>query len=161
MDTVHETNNDVGTLRQSPNSGEHRFDNARLSCVGGETPAVDSRDTVEEVRSTNGENMLIGVCALLLSAVFHTAGAYRSARDDRDRALPMVWGRYVVKSSQVVQRLHTVGWIESIVGALWISGSLWDSRPGLSIAIVVTVLVAVNGLPSLLVTVLHGRKVRS
>ncbi|GAB2639716.1 hypothetical protein GCM10027068_19430 [Prescottella soli] len=105
--------------------------------------------------------MLIGVCAVLLGAVFHTAGAYRSARDERDGALPMMQGRRPVKSSQVVRHLHTVGWIESIVGALWIGGSLGGSRPGLTIAIVVAVLVAVNGLPSLLVTALHGRKVHS
>lgn len=105
--------------------------------------------------------MLIGVCAVLLGVVFHTAGAYRSARDDRDGALPMVRGRRPVKSTQVVRHLHTAGWIASIVGALSISGPLRDSRPGLGIAIVVTVLVAVNGLPSLLVAVLHGRKVRS
>ncbi|QKT12149.1 hypothetical protein [Rhodococcus sp. W8901] len=105
--------------------------------------------------------MLIGVCALLLSAVFHTAGAYRSARDDCDRALPVAWARHPGRSSQVVRRLHTAGWIASIVGALSIGDPLLVSRPGLSIAIVVTMLVAVNGLPSLFVAMLHGREVRS
>jgi len=105
--------------------------------------------------------MLIGVCALLIGGVFHTAGAYCLARDDRDRALPVASARHPTRSSQVARRLTTAGWIASIVGALWIGDPLWVSSPGLSIAIVVTVLVAVNGLPSLLVTVLHGRKVRS
>ena len=105
--------------------------------------------------------MLIGVCALLLGAVFHTAGPYRSVRDDSDHARPVVPGRHPVESSQVARRLHTVGWVESVVGALWIGGALWVSSPGLSIALVVTALVAVNGLPSLVVTMLHGRPVRS
>ncbi|RVW10576.1 hypothetical protein EGT67_05290 [Prescottella agglutinans] len=83
------------------------------------------------------------------------------ARDDRDRALPVASARHPSKSPQVARRLHTAGWISSIVGALWIGDPLWVSSPGLSIAIVVTVLVAVNGLPSLLVTVLHGQKVHS
>lgn len=105
--------------------------------------------------------MLIGVCALLLGAVFHTAGAYRSVRDDSVPALPIVWGRHAAKSSRVARRLHTIGWVESIVGALWMGGALWGSSPGLSIALVVTALVVVNGLPSLAVTVLHSRQVRS
>ncbi|NKR39701.1 hypothetical protein GS503_01910 [Rhodococcus hoagii] len=105
--------------------------------------------------------MLIGVCALVLGAVFHTAGAYRSARDDIGRARPMVQGGHPVESSPLARRLRTAGWIASIVGAGCISDPFWVSRPGLSIALIVTALVVVNGLPSLAVTVLHGRKVRS
>ncbi|MDH6281152.1 hypothetical protein M2280_002372 [Prescottella agglutinans] len=100
--------------------------------------------------------MLIGVCAVLLGALFYTAGACRSRP-----STAKVRGRHPVGSSQVVRRLDAAGWIASIVGALAIGGPLWDSRPGLSIAIVVSVLVLVNGLPSLLATVLHGPKARS
>ncbi|WP_430332216.1 hypothetical protein [Rhodococcus sp. ACT016] len=106
--------------------------------------------------------MLIGICAALLGIVFHVAGSCRPVGDDRGRPLWLtVWTRDPVSPSQVARLLHTAGWLASIVGALAIPGALWNSRPGLSIAIAVTVLVLVNGLPTLLVTVVHDRRLRS
>lgn len=72
--------------------------------------------------------MLLGtaVGALLVGAALHILGEQRQQR-----------------------RYHTAGWVLSIIGAFVLGDALWDSRPGVSIAVVVAALVLVNGLPSL------------
>ena len=104
--------------------------------------------------------MLIGVCALLLGAVFHTAGAYRSARDDHrpctaDGAAGPSRRVLAARSASTHDRMDS----QHCRRGLYQRPVL--GCPGLSIALGVTALVVVNGLPSLVVTVLHGRKVRS
>ncbi len=49
----------------------------------------------------------------------------------------------------------------SVVGALQLGHQFWLTEPWLALGVVVTVLVLVNGLPSLLVTMLHNGKLRS
>lgn len=86
--------------------------------------------------------MVIGVLAALLGATLHLLSTGRE-----DPARPSRWDR----------RRQGAGWIASIVGALALGDVVWDARPGLSIVIVVAVIVLVNGLPSLIVAILHTR----
>lgn len=105
--------------------------------------------------------MLIGLCVALLGVAFNLAGASMTARHSAGNSMPAEWRRHAIRPSRRVRRLHTAGWIASIVGALAIGDALWNSRPGSSIAIVIAILVLVNGLPSLLVTMLHLRRAQS
>ncbi|WP_137725918.1 hypothetical protein [Prescottella subtropica] len=75
--------------------------------------------------------MLIGIGAALLGAVCHLFGAVRGA--------------------------HTAGWILSIVGALALGGTLWNTHPGVGIAVAVGVLVLVDGVPGLISGFRPGR----
>ena len=80
--------------------------------------------------------MLLGTAigALLLGAAFHVLGERQRER-----------------------HFHTAGWVLSIIGALALGDALWDSRPGASIAVVVAALIVVNGVPSLVASVLRRR----
>lgn len=105
--------------------------------------------------------MLIGVFATLLGVALHLAGAVASSRANTGEPMPMVWGQHPKRPSREIRRLHAAGWIASVLGALAIGDAMWDSKPGASIAIVVALLVLTNGLPSLIVTALHNRRVPS
>lgn len=50
---------------------------------------------------------------------------------------------------------------ENFFGALQLGNHFWLTEPWLAVGVVVAVLVLVNGLPSLLVTVLHNGNLRS
>ncbi|MGF7123457.1 hypothetical protein [Rhodococcus sp. BE178] len=52
--------------------------------------------------------------------------------------------------------MQTTGWVLSIIGALAFGDATRES-PGVSIAVVVAVLVLVNGVPSLIVSLFHPR----
>ncbi|QBJ98106.1 hypothetical protein ERC79_20790 [Rhodococcus sp. ABRD24] len=103
--------------------------------------------------------MLIGACAVLLGVAFHLLGAWVSARQNDRHSMSAASGRFAAWLSQWTRGLQTAGWILSIIGALAF-GDAMSTSPGVSIAVVVAVLALVNGLPSLIVTLLHRRTAR-
>lgn len=103
--------------------------------------------------------LVLGIVLVLLALAAHTIGSQLSSSDNEGQELPTVWGNHPVRPALRIRWLHNAGWLLSIVGALLIGDVLWNSHPGASIVIVVVVIVLVNALPSLIVTLLHNRRV--
>ena len=102
--------------------------------------------------------MLAVVSAISLAVVLHVWAAVIAARENYGRALPPLHGAYPVRPARRVRRAHTMGWLLSIVGAFQVSDHFWLSEPLLGTGVAVAILVVVNGLPSVIVTVLHNYK---
>ncbi|MDI6628287.1 hypothetical protein [Rhodococcus cercidiphylli] len=98
------------------------------------------------------------MCAITLAVLLHVVAARIVARENYGRRLPTANGSYPVRPAR---RAQTAGWILSLVGALQLGNHFWLTEPWLAVSVVVAVLVLVNGLPSLLVTVLHNGNLRS
>ena len=60
--------------------------------------------------------------------------------------------------AQQARRAQLAGWVLSLLGASAIVNDYWETAPLLSAGIAVAVLGAVNGLQSLIVTVMHNRR---
>ena len=88
--------------------------------------------------------MVVGVIATLLAVVLNAMGAVMAARDNN--------GQRASRHSLRGRRCRDAAWLSSIVAALAIGSALWNSAPGVSIGVVVTVLVLTQGLPVLVVT---------
>ncbi|WP_458682728.1 hypothetical protein [Prescottella equi] len=97
-----------------------------------------------------GVEMLVGVIATLLAVVLNTVGAALAARDSG--------GRSSTRPSWRARRFHGAAWLASVVGTLAIGSALWNSTPGVTIAVAVAVLVLANGLPVLAVTLADRRR---
>ncbi|KAA0923270.1 MULTISPECIES: hypothetical protein [unclassified Rhodococcus (in: high G+C Gram-positive bacteria)] len=105
--------------------------------------------------------MSLAVCALTFAVLFHIVAARIAARENFGRTLPTVNGSYPVRPARRARRAQTAGWLLSIFGALQLGNYFWLTEPWLAMGIVVAVLLSVNGLPSLLVTVLHNGSLRT
>ncbi|ORM12893.1 hypothetical protein [Prescottella equi] len=88
--------------------------------------------------------MVVGVIATLFAVVLNAMGAVMGARDND--------GQRATRPSLRGRRCRDAAWLSSIVAALAIGSALWNSAPGVSIGVVVTVLVLTQGLPVLVVT---------
>ncbi|NMM92465.1 hypothetical protein B2J88_50950 [Rhodococcus sp. SRB_17] len=53
------------------------------------------------------------------------------------------------------------GWILSLIGGSVLANELWPAHPLASIAVLVVVLVGINGIPGLIATVLHNHRLAS
>ncbi|MBM4569212.1 hypothetical protein GS489_01495 [Rhodococcus hoagii] len=95
--------------------------------------------------------MLVGVIATLLAVVLNTVGAAMAVRDSRRQRS--------TQPSRRARRFHGAAWLASVVGALAVGSALWNSTPGVTIAVAVAVLVLANGLPILAVTLADRRRV--
>lgn len=105
--------------------------------------------------------MSLAVCAITFAVLLHVVAARIAARENYGARLPAVNGSYPIRPAQRARRAQTVGWILSLFGALQLGNHFWLTEPWLAISVVVAGLVLVNGLPSLLVTVLHNGNLRS
>lgn len=105
--------------------------------------------------------MSLAVCAITFAVLLHVVAARIAARENSGRTLPTVNGSYPVRPARRARRAQTAGWLLSIFGALQLGNQFWLTEPWLAVGVVVAVLVLVNGLPSLLVTVLHNGNLRS
>ncbi|MDV8079369.1 hypothetical protein R4P47_22625 [Rhodococcus sp. IEGM 1370] len=105
--------------------------------------------------------MVAAVCVITFAVLLHVVAARIVARENYGRRLPTANGSYPVRPARRARRAQTAGWILSLVGALQLGKHFWLTEPWLAVSVVVAVLVLVNGLPSLLVTVLHNGNLRS
>ncbi|KZF00391.1 MULTISPECIES: hypothetical protein [unclassified Rhodococcus (in: high G+C Gram-positive bacteria)] len=105
--------------------------------------------------------MVATVCAITFAVLLHIVAARITARENYGSRLPAVNGSYPVRPAQRARRAQTAGWILSLFGALQLGNHFWLTQPWLAVSVMVAVLVLVNGLPSLLVTVLHNGNLRS
>lgn len=105
--------------------------------------------------------MSLPLCALTFAVLFHVVAARIAARENYGRTLPTVNGSYPVRPAQRARRAQAAGWILSIVGALQLGNHFWLTEPWLAVGLVIAVLVLINGLPSLLVTLLHNGSLRT
>ncbi|OZC73017.1 hypothetical protein CH274_25835 [Rhodococcus sp. 06-418-5] len=105
--------------------------------------------------------MVLALCAITFAVLLHVVAARIAARENYGRALPTVNGSYPVRPAQRARRAHAAGWILSIVGALQLGIHFWLTEPWLAVGLVIAVLVLINGLPSLLVTLLHNGSLRT
>ncbi len=108
-----------------------------------------------------GGYMLLAVCAITLAVLLHVVAARIASRENDGRRLPTVNGSNPVRPGLRARRAQAGGWILSIVGALQLGDRLWLTEPWLAMGVVVAVLLLVNGLPSLIVTVLHNGNLRT
>ncbi len=102
--------------------------------------------------------MLAAVSAISLAVVLHVWAAVTAARENYGRALPPLHGAYPVRPARRVRRTQTTGWLLSIVGAFQVGDHFWLNEPWLGISLAIAILIVVNGLPSVIVTVLHNHK---
>ncbi|WP_206486774.1 hypothetical protein [Rhodococcus sp. KRD162] len=105
--------------------------------------------------------MSLALCAITIAVLLHVVAARIAVRENYGNRLPTVNGSYPGKSVQRARSAQAAGWMLSVVGALQLGHQFWLTEPWLALGVVVTVLVLVNGLPSLLVTMLHNGKLRS
>ncbi len=120
------------------------------------------RDCGEEPIGKKGDDhMSLALCAITIAVLLHVVAARIAVRENYGNRLPTVNGSYPGKSVQRARSAQAAGWMLSVVGALQLGHQFWLTEPWLALGVVVTVLVLVNGLPSLLVTMLHNGKLRS
>ncbi|MEK8070443.1 hypothetical protein [Rhodococcoides navarretei] len=100
--------------------------------------------------------MVLALCAITFAVLLQVVAARIAARENYGRRLPTVNGSYPVRPARRVRGAQTAGWLLSIYGVLQLGNYFWLSEPWLAIGLMVAVLLLVNGLPSLLVTVLHN-----
>ncbi|OZF31682.1 hypothetical protein CH296_16195 [Rhodococcus sp. 14-2496-1d] len=105
--------------------------------------------------------MVLALCAITFAVLLHVVAARIAARENYGRTLPTVNGSYPVRPAQRARRAQAAGWILSIVGALQLGNHFWLTEPWLAVGLVIAVLVLINGLPSLLVTLLHNGSLRT
>ena len=105
--------------------------------------------------------MVLALCAITFAVLLHVVAARIAARENYGRALPTVNGSYPVRPAQRARRAQTAGWLLSIFGALQLGNHFWLTEPWLAVGLVIAVLVLINGLPSLLVTLLHNGSLRT
>lgn len=105
--------------------------------------------------------MSLALCAITFAVLFHVVAARIASRENYGRRLPTVNGSYPVRPVQRARRTQAAGWILSICGAIQLGNHFWLTEPWLAMGLVVAVLLLVNGLPSLLVTVLHNGNLRT
>ncbi|OZC66349.1 hypothetical protein CH306_14805 [Rhodococcus sp. 15-725-2-2b] len=105
--------------------------------------------------------MVLALCAMTFAVLLHVVAARIAARENYGRTLPTVNGSYPVRPAQRARRAQAAGWILSIVGALQLGNHFWLTEPWLAVGLVIAVLVLINGLPSLLVTLLHNGSLRT
>ncbi|KQU61311.1 hypothetical protein ASG84_02010 [Rhodococcus sp. Leaf278] len=105
--------------------------------------------------------MSLALCAITFAVLLHVLAARIASRENYGRRLPIVNGSYPVRPAQRARRAQAAGWILSIVGALQLGNHFWLTEPWLAMGLMVAVLLLVNGLPSLLVTVLHNGSLRT
>ena len=104
--------------------------------------------------------MTFAVLALLVALVCHIQAARIASRQNDGSILPHVTGPYRVRPTKRARQAHTAGWLLSIYAALRIADSFWLTQPWLSMGIAIAVIVVVNGAPSLLITIVHNRKLQ-
>ena len=102
--------------------------------------------------------MLIAWGALALATGAHIYGARLATHGDYGRRLPLSVGPTSSRAAQHVRRAQLTGWVSSLIGASAIVDNYWETAPLLSAGIAVAVLGVVNGLPSLIVTLMHNRR---
>lgn len=105
--------------------------------------------------------MLLALCAVSLAVLFHVEAARIASRENYGRRLPTVYGSNPVRPARRARRAQTFGWILSLVGAIRVGNYFWLGEPWLGIGLAVAILLLVNGLPSLIVTVLHNSTLQS
>ncbi|MGB2948480.1 MAG: hypothetical protein WBB99_06060 [Rhodococcus sp. (in: high G+C Gram-positive bacteria)] len=104
--------------------------------------------------------MTFAVLALLVALVCHIQAARIASRQNDGSILPHVTGPYRVRPTKRARQAQTAGWLLSIYAALTIADSFWLTQPWLSMGIAIAVIVVVNGAPSLLITIVHNRKLQ-
>lgn len=104
------------------------------------------------------QTMLIAWGALALATGAHIYGARLATHGDYGRRLPLSVGPTSSRAAQHVRRAQLTGWVSSLIGASAIVDNYWETAPLLSAGIAVAVLGVVNGLPSLIVTLMHNRR---
>ncbi|MDI9901144.1 hypothetical protein QM716_14900 [Rhodococcus sp. IEGM 1409] len=104
--------------------------------------------------------MLIGLGALMLAIAAHVYGARLAAHGNYGRRLPLAVGPFSTRAAQHVRRAQLAGWALSLIGTFRVVDNYWETAPLLSTGIAVAVLGAVNGMPSLIITVMHNQSLQ-
>lgn len=105
--------------------------------------------------------MLLAVCLIALAVLFHIEASRIASRENYGHRLPTVYGTNPIRPARRARRAQAAGWILSIVGAFRVGDYFWLTNPWFGIAIAVAILLLVNGLPGLIVTVLHNGQIRT
>lgn len=105
--------------------------------------------------------MLFAVGAIVLAVLLHVKAARTASRENYGRRLPTVHGPNPVRPTRRARRAQGAGWALSIIGAGWIADHFWISKPWLGTGIAVAILLVVNGLPGLIVTIMHNDALRT
>ena len=100
--------------------------------------------------------MIIALCAIVLAVVLHVEAARTASRENYGRRLPTVYGPNPVRPARRARRAQGAAWLLSIFAALRIADAFWLTQPWVSIGVAVAILLLVNGLPCLLVTMVHN-----